>query len=218
MTRGAHEPTAHTRCVPRTGALRGQARDRRPGRAAGADGRRPPRTGASPRRGRSRAREDDGGEDARAGDRRGVPAHPVHARPRPRGHRRHTGLQPEARRVPGLARTRVREPRPGRRDQPCAREGAERAARGDAGAAGHHRPGDASAARSVPRDGDPEPDRVGGHVPAAGGAGRPLHAQGADRLSEPDGGVRDRRAHDCRLRAGGARPGRGAAPRASARR
>ena len=30
----------------------------------------------------------------------------------------------------------------------------------------------------VPRDGDPEPDRVGGHLPAARGAGRPLHAQG----------------------------------------
>ena len=196
MTRGAHEPTAHTRCVPRTGAVRGQARDRRPGRTAGADGRRPPRARASPRRGRSGAREDDGGEDARAGDRRRVPAHPVHPRPRSRGHRRHPGLQPEARRVPGLARAGLREPRPGRRGQPGSREGAERAARGDAGAAGDDRQGDASAARPVPRDGDAEPDRVGGDVPAARGAGRSLHAQGADRLPEPDRGVRDRRAHD----------------------
>ena len=39
-------------------------------------------------------------------------------------------------------------------------------------------------ARPVPRHGDAEPDRVGGHVSAAGGAGRPLHAQGADRLSD----------------------------------
>ena len=61
-------------------------------------------------------------------------------------------------------------------------EGAERAARGDAGAAGHDRPRDASAARSLPRDGDAEPDRVGGDLPAAGGPGRPVHAQGADRL------------------------------------
>src|SRR3979409_919702 len=38
-------------------------------------------------------------------------------------------------------------------------------------------------AEPVPRDGDPEPDRVRGDVPAARGAGRPLHAQGADRLS-----------------------------------
>ena len=99
-----------------------------------------------------------------AGDRRRVPAHPVHARPRPGRHRRDARLQPEARRVPGLARARVREPRPRRRDQPGAREGAERAARGDAGAPGHDRPRDAPAARSVPRDGDAEPDRVGGHV------------------------------------------------------
>ena len=35
----------------------------------------------------------------------------------------------------------------------------------------------------VPRDGDAEPDRVGGHLPAARGAGRPVHAQGAGRLS-----------------------------------
>ena len=78
----------------------------------------------------------------------------------------------------------VREPRPRRRDQPRTGEGAERAARGDAGAAGHDRPGDASAARPVPRDGDAEPDRVGGHLPVAGGAGRPVHAQGADRLPD----------------------------------
>ena len=39
-------------------------------------------------------------------------------------------------------------------------------------------------ARPVPRHGDAEPDRVGGHVPAARGAGRPVHAQGADRLPD----------------------------------
>ena len=94
----------------------------------------------------------------------------------------------------------VREPRAGRRGESRAREGAERPAGGDAGAAGHDRPGDPSVARPLPRDGDAEPDRVRGHVPAARGAGRPLHAQGADRLSEPHGGVRDRRAHDRRAR------------------
>ena len=35
------------------------------------------------------------------------------------------------------------------------------------------------AARSVHRHGDAEPDRAGGHLPAARGAGRPLHAHGA---------------------------------------
>ena len=35
-----------------------------------------------------------------------------------------------------------------------------------------------------------------GTYPAAGGAGRPLHAQGEDRISDVHRGVRDRRAHD----------------------
>ena len=34
----------------------------------------------------------------------------------------------------------------------------------------------------VPRDGDAEPDRVGGHLSAARGAGRPVHAQDPRRL------------------------------------
>ena len=38
------------------------------------------------------------------------------------------------------------------------------------------------AAAAVPRDGDAEPDRVRGHVPAARGAGRPLPVQAARRL------------------------------------
>ena len=43
-------------------------------------------------------------------------------------------------------------------------------------------PGDLPVAAPVPRARHPEPDRVGGHVPAAGGAGRPLHVQGGRRL------------------------------------
>ena len=39
-----------------------------------------------------------------------------------------------------------------------------------------------------------------GTYPAAGGAGRPVHAQGADRLSDAHRGVRDRRAHGGRAR------------------
>ena len=67
----------------------------------------------------------------------------------------------------------------GGRDQPRARQGAVRAARGDAGAPGHDRPRDLRGAASVPRARDAEPDRVRGHLPAARGAGRPLHVQGA---------------------------------------
>ncbi len=95
---------------------------------------------------------------------REVRAHPVHAGPapgRPRGHGR---LQPAEGRVHVQARPHLRQPRPRRRDQPRARQGAERAARGDAGAAGHHRRQDVPAARAVHRHGDAEPHRAGGHL------------------------------------------------------
>ena len=42
------------------------------------------------------------------------------------------------------------------------------------------------------------PIETGGHLPAARGAGRPLHDEGAGRLPERGGGVRDRRARDRR--------------------
>ena len=45
--------------------------------------------------------------------------------------------------------------------------------------------------RAVPRAGDAEPDRAGRHLPAARGAGRPLHAQGAGRLPVARGGAGD---------------------------
>ena len=54
---------------------------------------------------------------------------------------------------------------------------------------------------AVPRDGDAEPDRDRRHLPAARGAGRPLHDEGAGRLPERGRGVRHRRARD--RRAGG---------------
>ena len=41
---------------------------------------------------------------------------------------------------------------------------------------------DPSGSRSVPRAGNPEPDRGRGHVPAARGPGRPLHDEGRRRL------------------------------------
>ena len=57
-------------------------------------------------------------------------------------------------------------------------QGAERAARGHAGAPGHDRPRDVPRARAVPGHGDAEPDRVRRHLPPAGGTGRPLHDEG----------------------------------------
>ena len=69
-----------------------------------------------------------------------------------------------------------------------------RAARGHAGAAGHDRPRDPRGPAAVPRDGDPEPDRVRGHLPAARGPGRPVHDEGRRRLPERRGGGARRRA------------------------
>ena len=143
---------------------------------------------------------------------------PVHARPRAVGPRRHAHL-PRPR--PATFDT---EPGPGllqlparRRDQPRARQGAVRAARGHAGAPGHDRRRDARRAAPVPRHGHAEPDRAGGHVPAARGADRPLHAQGARRLPLVRGGADGRRALARRARAGApgdrARPARGPAGR-----
>ena len=111
-------------------------------------------------------------------------AHPVHARPGAGRPGRHAHLQPEDRRVQHLARAGVHQPAARRRDQPRAGQGAERAARSDAGAPGDDRRRDAQGARAVPRDGDAEPDRDRGHLSAARGAGRPLHDEGAGRLSD----------------------------------
>ncbi len=188
------------RGIARAGAVPGQTGDRRAGRAARADGRRPLGPGPPAGGGRSRAGQDAGGEDLRGRAGRRVPAHPVHARPGARRHRRHEDLQPEARPVRGVARPDLRQPGSGRRDQPGAGQGAERAAGGDAGAPGHDRPGNPPPARSLPRHGDPEPDRIRRDLPAPRGPGRPVHAQGAGRLPDRDRGVRHRRADDRRPR------------------
>ena len=78
-----------------------------------------------------------------------------------------------------------------RRDQPRPGQGPVGAARGDAGAAGDDRRHDIPGAAAVHRDGDPEPDRVRGHLPAARGAGRPLPDE--DRRRLPDASARRRR-------------------------
>ena len=81
-----------------------------------------------------------------------------------------------------------------RRDQPRAGEGPVGAARGDAGAAGDDRRHDLPGAAAVHRDGDAEPDRVRGHLPAARGAGRPLPDEDPRRLPERRRGGGGRRA------------------------
>ena len=103
-------------------------------------------------------------------------------------------LQPARPRLRVPAGPGLRERPPRRRDQPRDAEDAVGAARGDGRAAGDDRRRHPRAARAVPRARDREPDRAGGHVPAAGGAARPLLPPHGARL--PVGGRRgrDRRA------------------------
>ena len=176
--------------------LRGEESGRRPGPLPRARAGGDPRAGPPAGGRRARPRQDADGEDAGADHPRHFPPHPVHARPGARRPRRHAHLQPEDRRVRHLARAGVLQPAARRRDQPRAGQGAERAARGDAGAPGDDRRRDPPRARAVPGDGDAEPDRDRGHLPAARSAGRPLHDEGAGRLSERRRGIRDRRARD----------------------
>ena len=179
--RGA-EPVPRGPRRARDGAVRDQARDRRPGgdaraRARGAAGRRPRAA-----RGRPRPGQDADRQDRRRRARRLVQAPAVHARPRAGRPRRHAHLPAGHRRLRHRARPGVLQLPARRRDQPRARQGAVGAARGDAGAPGHDRPRHAPRAGAVPRAGDAEPDRVRGHLPAARGAGRPLHVQARRRL------------------------------------
>ncbi len=180
--------------APRGGARRDQARHRGPGGDARARARLPRRRRPPPDRGRAGPREDPDDQDDGGGARRLVQAGAVHARPRAVRPRRHPCLPPRHGRVRHRDRAGLLQLPPRRRDQPRARQGAVGAARGDAGAPGHDRPRHDAGARSVPRDGDAEPDRVGGHVPAARGAGRPLHAEGARRLPDARRGAHRRAA------------------------
>ena len=73
--------------------------------------------------------------------------------------------------------------RPRRRDQPGHAEDPVGAARVHGGAPGDDRRDDLPDARPVPRHRHPEPDRVRGHVRAARGPARPVHAPDPARLS-----------------------------------
>ena len=93
--------------------------------------------------------------------------------------------RPDTGRVLGRARAGAVQLPAGRRDQPRAREGAVRAARGDAGASGHDRGRDVPRARAVSGARHAEPDRVGGHVPAARGPDGPVPDEGSRGLPAP---------------------------------
>ena len=114
----------------------------------------------------------------------------------------------------------VREHPARRRDQPRVAEDAGRAARVHAGEPGHRRRRHVPARAAVHGDGDAEPDRVRGHVPAARGAARPLHDAHRDRLpAARRRGADARRADERRRRSTRSRPvadgGRRARPRSS---
>ena len=154
-------------------------------------------------RGLPRAREDADGALVRAGLLDGLLAHPVHARPDAVRRHRLVDLQPAHVRLRVPAGADLREPPPRGRDQPRSAEDAGRAARGDAGAAGDNRRRDPAARPAVPRARDPEPDRVRGHLPVAGGAARPVPAAHVGRLPRTR-----RRMADARRPRGAAAPTR----------
>ena len=194
--------------------------DRRSDRSAGQRGHRRPARGCARRddharpgrpraaRGRAGHRQDEHGARVRRCARHHAQPHPVHARPHARrhhGHRR-AGRQARSRsaaRVPvGPA---LRQPDPGRRDQPGLSPHAERAARGDAGGDRHDRQRHPSPAAPVLGARDPESGGDAGHLPAARSPARPLPAEAALRLPEGRRAHRDRAPHD--------RHGRTACPR-----
>ena len=146
--------------------------------------RRARRRGPRPHRGPARRRQDDARPRARALDRPAVRAHPVHRRPAARRRRRHQRLQPARGPLRVPARADLRERRHRRRGQPRVAQDAVGPARVHAGAAGHRRRPHARARPAVPRPRHAEPGRVRGHLPAARGAGRPLHDAAVARLPE----------------------------------
>ena len=123
-----------------------------------------------------------------------------------RRHRRER-LQLRGPRLRVQARPGVRQHRRRRRDQPRLAQDAVRPARVHGGAAGHRRRRHLPARVAVPGAGHAEPDRHGGHLPAARGPARPVHRADLDGLPRPARRDRDarraRRARPARVAAAG---------------
>ncbi len=132
----------------------------------------------------SRIGEDAAGAHPGRGAGFGIQAHPVHPRPDAGGYHRDQRVQPAAQRVLAGQGPAVHHVSAGRRDQPRARQDAVGAARSHAGAHRHHRPRKLPAVAELHRFRHPEPHRERGHVPAAGSAEGPLHAQDQHELAE----------------------------------
>ena len=133
-------------------------------------------------RGRAGGGEDRARQEPGARRRLRLLARAVHGRPAAGGrHRRHR-LGSERGRLPLPPRAGVRQPRPGRRDQPRLAEDPVGAARVHGGGPGDGGRRDPRAAAPLHDHRHPEPGRVRGHLPAARGPARPLRRAGADRL------------------------------------
>src|SRR5664280_1275974 len=163
-----------------------QGRDR-PGRSGHRTGHR----AALPRprlaRGCAWSREDVAGAGAGRGAGPGHQASPVHAGPDAGRRDRFAGVRRPNRRVLLPRRPGFHQPAPRRRDKPNATEDPGQPAGGDGGAAGLSGGHAAAAAGAVRRGGDPEPDRVRGHLSAARGPARPVPAQAHDAGARPAG-------------------------------
>ena len=177
--------TAAERRVPRRErSHRGQHRTGHRGqdRDGPAGARRPARRGPPPDRGRSRRRQDQARQGAGPLHRLLGAPHPVHPRPAAQRRHRRERLQPGEPRLRVQAGRGLRQPGGRRRDQPGLAEDPVGAAGVHGGASGHGRRHDLRAADAVHGDRDAEPDRDGGHLPAARGAARPVHRPDRDGL------------------------------------
>ena len=132
------------------------------------------------------AGEDPAGRDARHRARADRQPGAVHPGPDAGRHPRRRGAGDRRRRHPGVPLHRRADLLPaadGRRDQPRQPAHPVGALAGDAGEGGVGRRAAADPAEAVPRAGDAEPDRAGGHLSAARGAARPVPAADRRRLS-----------------------------------
>ncbi len=162
---------------------------------------------AHPDRGLPGTRQDAHREAVRASPRPRVQAHPVHARSAPQRRDGQLPLRPAGGAVRVSPGAGVHPSAAGRRDQPRDTQDAGSAARGDAGGAGHGRRRALPPRPAFPRDRHAEPDRPGGHLPAAGSSARPLPDPRQCRLSDRRRGARDPGAAAQASRGRGARDG-----------